>query len=418
MAPADGWVYSCFMLDVTIANAPTTAPAADVAIIGAGPAGLCCALKLADQGHRVCVVERQAESSIAEPAFDGREIALTHRSVQMLQSLGVWSHIDAQQISPLENAVVMTGRSPRQLRFDRPDGRCGALGYLVPNHLIRLAAHRQAAAHPRIGLIYDRRITDVRVSGSNVSVHLASHGAVQAQLLIAADSRFSDTRRSIGIAADMLDFGKSMLVCRMQHAVPHQRTAWEWFQGRSTLALLPLRGDTSSIVITVPAAEAARLLELEPPEFDRAVAAQFDHRLGAMHLCSSRHVYPLIATYSRQFATEGCALIGDAAVGMHPVTAHGFNLGLQSIEHLAVELEAAVAARLDIGSLSVLRRYEAAHHRAARPMYLATNAIVRLYTDDRPLHTLCRTVGLRLADRVSPIKRAIVASLMDRVALR
>jgi ubiquinone biosynthesis UbiH/UbiF/VisC/COQ6 family hydroxylase len=410
------------MLEPSAANAQGDALSvevtADVVIIGAGPAGLCCALRLAGQGLRVCVIERQTGRSIAEPEFDGREIALTHRSVQTLQRIGAWSRIAAEEISPLENALVMTGRSQHRLHFGRDDTQCAALGFLVPNHSIRRAAHRQAAEDPRIRLMYERHVVDVQVTRSGVSVRLSPHDTVRAQLLIAADSRFSDTRRAFGIAADMLDFGKSMLVCRMSHAVPHEQTAWEWFQERGTLALLPLNDRASSVVITVPAAEARRLLEIDPAEFDQDVEARFERRLGAMHLCSSRHVYPLVAAYSRRFATERCALIGDAAVGMHPVTAHGFNLGLQSIDRLAAELVRAAAAGLDIGSLPVLRRYETAHNRGARPLYLATNAVVRLYTDDRPLHTLCRTVGLRVANRVKPFKRAMLSSLTDVTALR
>lgn len=392
---------------------PAEVSTADVVIIGAGPVGLCCALRLADQGHRVCVIERQAERSIAEPEFDGREIALTHRSVQTLQRIGVWERIAAEDISSLENALVMTGRSPHRLHFDRRNAGAAALGFLVPNQSIRRAAHRQAAENPRIQLWYERPVADVQTTESGASVRLLPHGAVRARLLIAADSRFSDTRRSVGIAADMLDFGKTMLVCRMRHEVPHEQTAWEWFQERGTLALLPLNDRMSSVVITVPAAEARRLLESDPQEFDREVEARFDHRLGAMQLSSSRHIYPLVGAYARRFATERCALIGDAAVGMHPVTAHGFNLGLQSLERLAAELARAVATGVDIGSLPVLQRYEAAHQRGARPLYLATNALVRLYTDSRPLHTLARTVGLRLAERVRPFKHAIVASLTD-----
>ena len=392
---------------------PAEVSTADVVIIGAGPVGLCCALRLADQGHRVCVIERQAERSIAEPEFDGREIALTLRSVQTLQRIGVWERIAAEDISSLENALVMTGRSPHRLHFDRRNAGAAALGFLVPNQSIRRAAHRQAAENPRIQLWYERPVADVQTTESGASVRLLPHGAVRARLLIAADSRFSDTRRSVGIAADMLDFGKTMLVCRMRHEVPHEQTAWEWFQERGTLALLPLNDRMSSVVITVPAAEARRLLESDPQEFDREVEARFDHRLGAMQLSSSRHIYPLVGAYARRFATERCALIGDAAVGMHPVTAHGFNLGLQSLERLAAELARAVATGVDIGSLPVLQRYEAAHQRGARPLYLATNALVRLYTDSRPLHTLARTVGLQLAERVRPFKHAIVASLTD-----
>jgi 2-polyprenyl-6-methoxyphenol hydroxylase-like FAD-dependent oxidoreductase len=49
----------------------------DVVIIGAGPAGLCFAKSLADLGLRSIIIERQSESTLSTPAFDGREIALT-----------------------------------------------------------------------------------------------------------------------------------------------------------------------------------------------------------------------------------------------------------------------------------------------------------------------------------------------------
>ncbi len=385
----------------------------DVIVIGAGPAGLCCALSLAKQGYRIGLVERQTQRVIAAPAFDGREIALTHRSIHTLQRLGVWSRISSGAIASLENAIVMTGGSRHRLLFDHREARCAALGFLVPNHLIRSAAYQCVAEEPGIRLFDDRQVTGIQVARAAVSVRTAQRETLHARLLVAADSRFSDTRRAVGIAADMVDFGKTMLVCRMRHEVPHEQTAWEWFQEHCTLALLPLNNQMSSIVITVSAAEALRLQELDVSEFDREVEGRFERRLGAMQLSSSRHAYPLVAVYSRRFAAARCALIGDAAVGMHPVTAHGFNLGLQSQDCLALELKRASASGIDIGSLQVLQRYEAAHNRNARALYVATNAIVRLYTDARPLHKLCRTAGLRLANRIRPLKQFMLSSLLD-----
>jgi len=388
--------------------------ATDVIVIGAGPAGLCCALSLAQQGLHVDLVERQPQSAIAAPEFDGREIALTHRSVAILDRLGVWARISAADISPLKDAIVMTGRSPHRLRFDHRDARCEALGFLVPNHVIRRAAYESVAAAAGIRFMGDRQVSGLRVGASTVGVNVSSNENVHARLLIGADSRFSDTRRAAGMSADMLDFGKTMLVCRMRHDVAHEQTAWEWFQDASTVALLPLNGTESSIVITVAAAEAQRLLQLAPDAFNRNIEARFERRLGAMELTSTRHPYPLVAAFSRRFVSPRIALIGDAAVGMHPVTAHGFNLGLQSQDCLAQELRRASAMRMDIGSLPVLSRYESTHRRASLPLYLATNAIVRMYTDARPLHRLGRAVGLRLANRLGPVKHWMLASLTAR----
>jgi ubiquinone biosynthesis UbiH/UbiF/VisC/COQ6 family hydroxylase len=385
----------------------------DAIIIGAGPAGLCCALGLAGLGLSVGLLERQTAGAIAEPAFDGREIALTTRSIRILESLGVWPRISAADVAPLEDAVVMTSGDRRQLRFDHRDARCAALGYLVPNHAIRAAAYRCVADEPRISLLCSRQLTGLQIERSAVLVRTAQDETLRGRLLIAADSRFSDTRRAVGIASDMLDFGKTMLVCRMRHEVAHGRCAWEWFKERCTVALLPLNGDESSIVVTISAAEAQRLQALEPSAFERDMQARFEQRLGAMSLSSTRHCYPLVASYARRFVAARCALIGDAAVGMHPVTAHGFNLGLRGQDTLCKALEQASRSRGDIGAAPLLDRYQAAHRRDSRPLYLATNAIVRLYTDDRPLHRLLRSAGLRLADRVRPAKQLMLSALTE-----
>jgi 2-polyprenyl-6-methoxyphenol hydroxylase-like FAD-dependent oxidoreductase len=65
----------------------------------------------------------------------------------------------------------------------------------------------------------------------------------------------------------------------------------------------------------------------------------------------------------------------------------------------------------DIGDPQGLLRYESQHRRHSRPLYLATNAIVRLYTDPRPLAGILRGAALGIADRLRPFKQAALASL-------
>ena len=78
----------------------------DVIIIGAGPAGLCLAKALCDLELKVALVERQPRAAIAEPAFDGREIALTHASMRLLRDLGIWQHLPDDACSPLRAAKI------------------------------------------------------------------------------------------------------------------------------------------------------------------------------------------------------------------------------------------------------------------------------------------------------------------------
>ena len=176
---------------------------ADVVIIGAGPAGLCFAKSLADSGLQVVVLERQSESSLASPAFDGREIALTHHSAELMRELGLWSHISPGAISPLRDARVFNGTSLFSMDIGHRDTQKTELGYLISNHLIREAAYQAANSSPAISIKSKVEVTNIKTDADSARVTLNTGETIQAKLLIGADSRFSETRRAMGIAADM-----------------------------------------------------------------------------------------------------------------------------------------------------------------------------------------------------------------------
>ena len=383
----------------------------DIAIIGAGPAGLCFARALAESGLRIVVLERQAEDALSSPAFDGREIALTHHSAQLMRELGLWDRIDTQAISPLRDARVFNGSSLFSLNIGHRNTQQHELGYLISNHLIRKAAYDEVKSSPAVTLKTGAQVASIQTDTNGAQVTLADGEVIQTKLLIGADSRFSETRRAMGIAADMHDFGKTMMVCVMEHPVSHEHTAWEWFDYGQTLALLPMNGMRSSVVITLAPDEMGSLMKMNEVDFNREVSARFKHRLGAMHLVSTRHAYPLVTVYSKRLVGQRFALVGDAAVGMHPVTAHGFNFGLKGIATLSAEIKAAIASGKDIATNSLLLRYEQAHRRDTRPLFLATHAIVKLYGSDSPPARLLRASALRIGNRITPFKRAVAGFL-------
>lgn len=383
----------------------------DVVVVGAGPAGLCFARALADTGLRVTVVEPQSRQSLAEAAYDGREIALTHASRQVLERLQLWQRLPAGEISELRDAKVMDGASPFALDFASERRAGEPLGWLVPNHLIRRAAWDAVQDQPDLQVLDGRRVEAVAAVEDGCRVGLDDGSSLHARLLVAADSRFSTTRRLLGIGARMRDFGMSMLVCRMQIERDHRHTAWEWFGYGRTLALLPLNDGQASAVVTLPPAEVEALLAMDDQALGEAITGFFSHRLGRMQPTARPRAYPLVGVYAQRFVATRAALIGDAAVGMHPVTAHGFNLGLASQQRLADLLAAQQAQGGDIGDAALLARYQRGHRLASRPLYEVTNAIASVYTDDRVPARLLRAAGLRLAQGVGPFRRLIAHHL-------
>lgn len=383
----------------------------DIVVVGAGPAGLCFARALANAPLRIALVETQPEDVLADPPFDGREIALTHLSAGVLRDLGIWDRFGAGDVSPLRDAKVLNGPSLQGMNIEHRHGNKDELGYLISNHLIRKAAFATVKASPNVTLLAESKVADVKTDASGGSVTLGNGDQLRAKLIVAADSRFSNTRRAMGIPARMHDFGKAMMVCCMEHDVPHEHVAWEWFDYGQTLALLPMNGDRSSVVITLPHQDMQPLLAMEPEAFNRTMAERFAHRLGNMRLVSTRHAYPLVAVYADRFVGERFALVGDAAVGMHPVTAHGFNFGLRSADTLARGILKAISANGDIAAPSVLQSYQRTHRRATLPLYVATHALAKLYTSESMPSRLLRDAFLGLGERVTPFKKLVAASL-------
>ena len=383
----------------------------DVVVVGAGPAGLCFARSLAGSGLSVAVVEKQPLQAIQEPAFDGREIALTHASRGILEQLGLWERFDAAEVSELRDAKVSDGDSAHALRISSADGRSDRLGWLVPNHVIRRTVYEAVARQDGLELVAGCGVQSVAERGTGIEATLEDGRVLRARLLVAADSRFSQVRRMLGIGATMRDHGKRMMVCRFEHTLPHHHVAWEWFDYGHTLALLPLNGNLSSAVLTLGPGEMDRAEAMD----DAALAADLQRRMrgerGEMTMTGTRHVYPLVSVYAERFVARRAALVGDAAVGMHPVTAHGFNLGLQGQARLAEVVLQAHREGADIGSDAVLARYQRRHNAAALPIYAGTRTVVELYNNQRPLARVLRRATLRVANRLPPFRRAIAAHL-------
>ncbi|MGN5375495.1 MAG: FAD-dependent hydroxylase [Sphingomonas hengshuiensis] len=384
----------------------------DVMIVGAGPAGLAFARGLAGAGLSVAVIERQPRAALADPPDDGREIALTHRSVATLRALDAWRRIDPAVVAPLRVARVLDGASRFALAFEPGPGAQDRLGQLVANHHLRRALFAAADGQAGLTLHTGAGVAAVERDADGIAVTLADGRRVRARLLVAADARFSATRAALGIAARETRLDRTMLLVRATHDRDHGQVATEWFDYHQTVALLPLAGRCTSVVLTVRPGDAGRIAALDPAALSAELTRRTGGKLGMMRPVGAVHAYPLATVWSTHFAAPHAALIGDAAVGMHPVTAHGFNLGLRSAAALAGLVRHAAARGGDIASPRLLRRYEAGHRLAAGPLFAATAGIVRLYTDAGPVARIARPTLLRVAAGLSPLRAGVAHLLM------
>ena len=380
----------------------------DIAVVGAGPTGVAFACGFVGTNIKVAIIDKLPREVIANPKIDGREIALTHHSVKILKKLKVWRYISNKSISVIKEARVLDGDSKYFLNFDHQEIQKDCLGYLIPNHIIRKNLYKRLKNFPNITFINKTECLSVNINSQFASITLSNGKKIKTSLVVAADSRFSKMRSKMGISAFTRDFNKNMIVCRMKHEKPHKNIAYEFFRYNQTQATLPYIKNQSGIVTTATKDLASILMRMDKKKFNKEMESRFNNFFGKMKLLGKRYSYPMVTSYAKRFISHRFAVIGDAAVGMHPVTAHGFNLGLKGLDILIDEIKAAIKNKSDIGLTDILKNYQYKLHRVAAPVYLATNSIINLYTSNILPAKLTRQFILRFVNSVKPVKQTFL----------
>jgi menaquinone-9 beta-reductase len=339
--------------------------AADVVVVGAGPAGTATAILLAEHGLAVTVLDRGPR---ARPKVCGEY--LSPESGRVLDRLGVLKAVDAG------GAVALAG-----MRITAPDGtvleaRYGEVGSFRPyrEHAIGVSRAtldgallervRALPVEVRVGV----RVTDVIVEGGHVVgvVGIDSAGAhleARGRVVVAADGRASVIVHRLG--------------CRYPHrrarmalvtyvgGVPDCRDVGEIFVDPPDYAILnPLAPHHVNLSLVVPLAHAvpwrARL-----EDFFAARVKQLPHL--ARRLAGADRVAPIaslgpLAYHVTPPREGGVLFVGDAAGFYDPFTGEGIFTALRSAE-LAAE---AVVSALRAGDVSAaaLRAYERARRTA------------------------------------------------------
>jgi 2-octaprenyl-3-methyl-6-methoxy-1,4-benzoquinol hydroxylase/2-octaprenylphenol hydroxylase len=99
--------------------------------------------------------------------------------------------------------------------------------------------------------------------------------------------------------------------------------------------------------------------------------------------------------------------LGDAAHAVHPLAGQGVNLGLRDVAELRDVLAAARDAGGDFAAAHVLRRYARRRRSADTLDARGFDALARIYAWQSPPLVAARALGIRLFDRLAPLKRRI-----------
>ncbi|HEX7130733.1 MAG TPA: UbiH/UbiF/VisC/COQ6 family ubiquinone biosynthesis hydroxylase [Rhodanobacteraceae bacterium] len=386
----------------------------DVAIAGGGMIGAACALALARKGFEVVLIEaREPSPWRAGDREDLRVIALAPSSARLLDGLGVWSTVRDARVSPYARMHVWDAETGAELHFDAtPEGRA-ELGWIVENKLLQWTLW-QALEGAGVRRVCPGELRGFAARGDRVSLELNEGEPLSARVLVIADGAKSTLREKAGIATRGRDYAQRAVVAHVATEKPHEATAWQRFLPEGPIALLPLRDGRSSIVWTLPDAQARRVLSLDDPAFCEAVGLATDFRLGRVTEATPRASFPLRLQLAQTYAGEGCVLLGDAAHAVHPLAGQGANLGLRDVVELASVLGEAREANRDFASPHVLQRYARRRRSADALDALSFDALARTFAWRAPPLVALRGLGMRALDALGPVKRKLVEHAAGR----
>ena len=383
-------------------------PAAlDVAVVGGGMVGAAAALALARAGFRTALLEaREPSPWRVQNEVDLRVVGLAPSSIELLDKMDVWTSIRGSRASPYSHMHVWDAESGAAISFDAASEGRQQLGYIVENSLVQWTLW-QALAAAGVQRLCPAEVRSFEAREDRIQLELGDGQSLSAGLLVAADGAASPLRELAGIATRGRDYAQHAIVAHLRTELPHQATAWQRFLSTGPLALLPLADGRSSLVWSLPENEAQRVLALDDEAFLGELGIATDFRLGRITATSARAAFPLKLQLAQRYLAERFVLLGDAAHAVHPLAGQGVNLGLRDVAELRDTLAAARSAGRDIGAEHVLRRYARRRRSADTLDALGLDALARIYAWQSSPLVAARGVGVRLLDRLSPIKRRI-----------
>ena len=378
-----------------------------VAVVGAGVAGLACALGLSQQGLRIALIGPRVGVHQPAPAtpFDARIYAVAPATVELLERLSVWKRIDPLRVCPIERMRVFGDRGD-ELTFDAYTAAVDRLATIVEeSDLLRVL---DAACDFQPGIVrLESAFDGLTASDETAIVRLNDAAELSTRLVIGADGAQSAVRAAAGRGVTVTDYQQSAVVCNFACTTPHLNTAWQWFTDEGIVALLPLPGEYVSLVWSAPTALAQQFAKFDAAGLAQRVTERTGAALGELTTAGVAQTFPLRLIVVDRLIGNRVALVGDAAHVVHPLAGQGLNLGLQDVAAL-LELVRAREPFRDIGDPVLLRRYERSRAEPIAMMRAATDGLVRLFGVDDPLARFVRNTGMAAVDRVSPLKNLLI----------
>lgn len=401
----------------------------DTIIVGGGPVGLLLALGLCRQGVSVQLLEAQPPESVnrnekSDSAFDGRVLALSFGSVEVLQKLGVW-----QSLKPFATAIEHVHVSQKgymgMTTIHAQEMGVNALGFSVKGRDLGRVLWQAVTAQSAISVLAPAKLlsfTEDNAEAYPVCARVEKEGAalsLHSKLIVGADGTHSMVRQTLGLALQQKSYGAFAVLAQIETEQHPQGWSYERFTLDGPVALLPMQGHQHKAVMVVPEEQLEEVMALDDKAYLQKFSSKMGERLGSFVATSPRLAYPLKETYVENVTKGRALLLGNAAHTQHPVAAQGLNLGIRDIDVLLRqinELNVPVEQAIDVlASTHFLEKYAKLRQPDHQKVMGMTDSLIDLFQHSSPLVGHLRGLGLMAMQALPMAKKRFSRFAMGKV---
>ena len=310
-----------------------------VIVVGGGMVGAACALKLAQQGKHVTVIERQGvdlTTPMVEQAVDIRVSAINRASERLLSELGAFELLSTSRAAPYTELEAFE-QSPGELVFSADQLSLSHLGHIIENNLIQTALWHQFAEHNIRVELCAEPIKSIENRDDGVTLNYGDK-QFEADLLIGADGGRSQVRQLLGIGSTGWQYEQHCMGILIKLDAPQQARTWQEFKATGPVAFLPMQAPYANLIWYHRGDELQRLKSLDKAQLKAEILAQFPPLAGDFDI-ENVAVFPLTRSHAQRYHQGRCVLVGDAAHTINPLAGQGVNLGFKDVVSLAQQLD-------------------------------------------------------------------------------